>query len=306
MRRVLWISLVLGLPSTALVLANTQTIDGLNIDPATWGVASIAVQDTNTRFGDNFNELNQLFVDSDATNIYIGIPGNIADNNALVIFIDTSIGVGNTVLATEPGGSCPGNVPTLLRLYNNTVMETGFTPDYSLLISVGTFPGQSLDQLVYAADLTDLNTLSNISLGIGAVGSGNGNLTGSSGVQIAIDNSNTAGVGAWDPNNPVPDPNLGQDPTTATTGYEIAIPRALLGLDTPNNTDVAIFAYISNNGQDTLDGVCFNRAGFGSNQGLPGLAGSDNLGLFSGVSAWLDFSLVPGSQFVITTIPGTP
>ena len=81
----------------------SQTIDGTGIDLATWGVLSIAVQDTNTQFGDNQNELNQLFVDSDNDMVYMGIPGNLADNNALTILIDTDLAVGNHPLSTEPG-----------------------------------------------------------------------------------------------------------------------------------------------------------------------------------------------------------
>lgn len=279
-----------------------QTIDGLNITAATWGVSSVAVQDTNTRFGNNYNELNQLFIDADSDNIYIGIPGNLADNNAVTLFIDTDGAAGSSTLATEPGGPCPGGVPTLLREYTNSVLEAGFTPNYSLLVSVGAFPGQGFDPLVFAADLTNLNTLSNVVVGIGALNSGNGDVTGTSGIQIAIDTSNTAGVGDWDPNRPTP-ADSGDDPTSAETGIEIAIPRALLGLTSSSPTDVSFFAYISNNAQDGGDGACFRR-GYGSNQGLPGLMGSDNLAGFSGVSSTLNFQTVPGTQFVTVTIPG--
>jgi len=297
------ISIVIVASLVGLVLAATQTIDGIAISAADWGLAPVAVQDTNTRFGDNSNELNLLFVDSDASNVYMGIPGNIADNNALMIFIDVDAAAGSETLSTEPNEACPGTVPTLTRIYNRSVMDAGFTPDYALIISVGIFPGQSTSQLVFAADLTNLNTLANRSLGVGAVGTGNGLLTGDSGVQIAIDNSNFRGVENWDPNFPIADPNL---PFTASTGYELAIPRALLGLDTVNDTSVAFMAYISNNGQDAGDGVCFGRSGFGSNQALPGLQGADNLGLFSGVSLWLDFSAIVGDQFVTVVVPGMP
>jgi len=296
-----------GLLAAGLVVAATQTIDGANITQAVWGVAPVAEQDTNTRFGDNFNELNLFFIDSDNDNVYLGIPGNIADNNALTIFIDTDAG-GSNVLNTEPGGGCPGSVPTLIRIYNDTVLETGLAPEYALLISVGIFPGQSTSQLVFASDLTNLNTLANVSLGIAAVGDASGNLTGTPvhGVRIAINNTNGAGVRAWDPNQPCADP---ADPETATTGYEVAIPRSLLGLTGQTARNVSFFAYISNNGQDSLDGVCFGRAAYGSNQGLPGLACADNLALFSGVSEVLDFTdpnSAPGTQVVTVSIPGVP
>jgi len=300
MKRYLAISAVLaGVGGLAWA---AQTIDGLNITPATWGVSSVAVQDTNTRFGNNFNEANQLFIDADSDYIYVGIPGNLSDNNALTLFIDTDGASGSSTLATEPGGPCPGNVPTLLRHYTNSILEAGFTPNYSLLVSVGAFPGQGFDNLVFASDLTDLNTLSNVVAGIGVVNGGNGDMTGTSGIQIAIDNSNTAGVGDWDPNRPTP-ADSGDDPLTAETGIEIAIPRTLLGLTSSSPTDVSFFAYISNNGQDGGDGAC-NRRAWGSNQGLPGLMGADNLAAFSGVSAMLNFQTVAGTQFVTVTIPG--
>lgn len=287
-----------SLSVVGFVWAATQSIDGLNISQGTWGVAPVAVQDTNTRFGNNFNELNQLFVDADSTNVYIGIPGNIADNNALTIFIDTASG-GNAVLNTEPGGLCPGSVPTLLRMWHNSTLD--FAPEYALTISVGIFPGQSTSQLVYAADLTNVLTKANTPLGIGAVNTGNGLLTGSTGAQIAIDNSNIDGIGDWsDPNQVCADPNA---PATANTGYEIAIPRSLLGLNGPGSQNASFFAYISNNGQDTFDGVCFGRTAFGSNQALPGLQCADNLGQFSGVSKLLNFTTIGGTQAVTVSIP---
>lgn len=290
---------LLSVSVAGLVVAATQTIDGSGVTQSTWGVAPVAVQDTNTRFGNNFNELNLLLVDSDSDNLYLGIPGNIADNNALTIFISTSPDA-STTLNTEPGGICPGNVPTLLRMYNNSTLD--FPATHALTISVGIFPGQSSSQLVYAADLTDLNTLDNTPLGIGAVNSGNGLLTGATGAEIAINNSNVDGIGEWfDPNQVCADPNA---PDTAITGYEIAIPRYLINLTGKGSTNVTLFAYISNNGQDTFDGVCFGRTAYGSNQGLPGLQCADNLASFSGVSLTLDFSAIAGTQAVTVSVPG--
>lgn len=283
-------------------LAVTPTIDGKSITAAAWGGPAVAVQDTNTRFGNNFNELNQLFITSDSNNVYIGITGNIADNNALTIWIDTNAATGSSTIATEPGGACPGSVATLLRFFDGTTFDAGFTPDYNLLISVGKFPGQSDQLLVLAANLTDLSSLTDNTLGLGAITDPtDGTLTGTSGVRIAIDNSNTAGVGDWfSPGGETPG-QTGDDPTTATTGFEIAIPRSLIGL-TGGPTDVRFFAYISNNGQDGGPGVC-GRQGFGSNQGLPGLAGSDNLAGFYGPADPLNFAAIANNQYVQVTIP---
>jgi len=283
-----------------LAIAGSPNVDGVAIDASDYG-ASVAVQDTNTRFGNNVNELNQLFVTSDSANIYLGMPGNLSDNNTLMVFIDTDGAAGSADLLTELGGPCPGDVPTILRHYDESTLD--FTPNHALTISVGTFPGQGVgaDNLVFASDLTNLNTLANEVLGIGAVNSGNGLLTGDSGVQIAIDTSNAGGVGAWDPNFPTP-ADSGDDPTDTTTGIEIAIPRALIGLAGPSATDVGFFAFITNNAQDGGPGPCF-RQGFASNQGLPGLDGADNLGVFQGVFNFLNFTTIANPQVVAVTIP---
>ncbi len=288
--------------TAAAALAVTPTIDGKNITAGNWGGAAVAVQDTNTGFGNGENELNQMFITSDSSNIYIGIPGNIADNNGLTLWIDTDAGAGSTTIASEPGGGCPGNIATLVRMFNGTQFDTGFTPDYNLLVSVGKFPGQSDQLLVFAANLTTLSPLSDNNLGLGAiVDPTNGTLTGSSGVRIAIDNSNTAGVGNWGAGVETP-AQSGDDPTTATTGIEISIPRSLLGLTGATPTNVRFCAYISNNGQDGGPGPC-NRQAYGSNQSLPGLAGAGNLASFNGNTLSLNFAAATGTQWVQVTIP---
>lgn len=291
-----------ALAAGAVALATTPVIDGKNITAAAWGGPAVAVQDTNTQFGNNSNELNQMFIAADSDNVYVGIPGNIADNNALTLWIDVNAATGSSTIATEPGGPCPGGVATLLRLMNGTTFDAGFKPDYNLLVSVGKFPGQSDQLLVLAANLTNLNTLTDLTLGLGALTDPtDGTLTGTSGIRVAIDNSNTLGVGDWfSPGGETPG-DTGDDPTTATTGYEIAIPRGLIGL-TGGPTPVRFFAYISNNAQDGGAGVC-GRGGWGSNQGLPGLGGVGNLGPFDGAGQSLDFSAIAGDQFVEVTIP---
>ncbi len=278
-------------------------IDGLLIDTANWGL-SYDIQDTNTGFGDNYNELDQLFYVYDANNIYLGIPGNLADNNALTIFFDTDALAGSHPLATapDPNVPCVGFYPRILRYFQGASIDPAavFTPDYALTISVGKFPGQSDTLLVYACDLTNLNTGEVTVLGIGAVGTGNGLLTGNSGVEIAIDNSNADGVGPWDPNFPTP-ADSGHDPTSATTGIEISIPRAMLGLTQAQ--DFYVFAYITNNAQsdEGIGGPC-GRAAYGSNQALPGLGGWGNMAAFNGDTVLLDISANPGPAYITLTV----
>ncbi len=300
MRKLTGILLIGAMSAAALA---QPTIDGLQIDTGHWG-ASFDIQDTNTGFGDNYNELDQLFYTYDGDNIYVGIPGNLADNNALSIFFDTDFISGSHPLDTapDPNVPCVGHYPRILRYFQGAAIDPTavFAPDYALTISVGKFPGQSDTQLVYACDLTNLNTGEVTVLGIGAAGTGNGLLTGDSGAEIAIDNSNADGVGAWDPNFPTP-ADSGDDPATATSGIEIAIPRALLGLTQAQ--DFYFFAYITNNAQsdEGIGGPC-GRAAYGSNQALPGLAGWGNMMAFNGDTVVLDISANPGPAYITLSV----
>ncbi|MCA9244088.1 MAG: hypothetical protein KDA32_09050 [Phycisphaerales bacterium] len=298
------------------------TIDGLNIGAPDW-TNSISLQDTNTRFGNGQNELNQMYVESDSDNIYIGIPGNLADNNAMTIFFDVSSGgvaSASTLATNDPNIPCrAGGLPTLLRVMDTTQLDGTF--DYSLLVSVGKFPGQSDIQLVLASDITNLNTGENTPLGIGLLGNDSGTgvsgtltTTDVTGARIAINNANAAGVVDWcfdpdDPNDPndffcdtrIADPN---EAASATIGIEIVVPRDLIGLDTPSATTVGIFAWLTNNAQDGDAGTPCDRRGYSSNQSLPGMMGADNLGPFRGSAEPKDFTSVPGLQYVTTLIPG--
>jgi hypothetical protein len=247
-----------------------------------------------------------MFVTSDAGNMYIGLTGNLSDNNALLVFIDTdpTTGPGST-LNTDPGGACPGNVPTLLRIASGTHFDDDFQPDYCLLVSVGKFPGHSDFQLVTACDLTNLNTLVNRNLGIGTSSSrpgqptpaGSGLLTGNSGARIAIDNRNAAGVGNFDV---LPTPNPG-DADTAIDGIEIGVPKSLMSLT--NGQSVRLLAWITNNAQGGGGGPC-NRQGFSSNQTLVGVGGVANLGAFEPGFLPIDFATqAAGNQWVQVTVP---
>lgn len=319
MRRILATACVLSL--AGLLVAGTQVIDGIDITPTNWG-AAVAIQDTKTAFGDNSNELDQMFFDADANNIYIGLTGNLADLNALHVYIDTDPNDSNPggVLNSDDG-TCPQLVRAVVEaMMSGTTFDPGFDPDYALSATVGKFPGQSDTLLVYACDLLTLDgSFANEVLGIGAAGSGNGLLTGSQGVRIAIDNSNTLGVAGFDPNNPLADPNSA---VSATTGIEISIPKSLIGVS--SGQTLRLFAFITNEASDTngpgnvcpdpndpnflipqTPGPC-GRYGFASNQALPGLQGNNNLATFTpGGCFMIDFSggQGPGTQYVTVTIP---
>ncbi len=286
--------------------AATQVIDGMNINAATWGTAASAVQDTNTQFGDNSNELNTMFLDSDTNNIYIGLTGNISDGftagNVMVLFIDTDAGTGGSTISTEPGGGCPSFIPRVVRYFNGATFDGGFTPDYVMTCAIGIFPGQSRN-LIFSCDLTNINAMTNVVAGLGTIGSGNGTLTGTSGIEMALNNTNANGVGGWfSPGGETP-AQTGNDPNTSTTGWEIKIPKSQLGIS--GSSTIRAFAFITNGANDdsaAFNGVC-NRHTYASNQGLPGLAGVANLAQFNGASLLLNFSAIAGNQFATKTLP---
>lgn len=295
----------------SLALAGTPTLDG-TIGAGEWP-AAVATQDTNTGFGNNQNELNQMFVDGDATNLYIGLTGNLQGggfDNAMIIWIDTTPGNNpalETISSDPMAGPCPGLVPTLLRAYSGTVMDPGFDPDYAMVISNGRFPGQSEAIEVLAVSLSKIDNAPlmagdtvNVGIAIGEVDGVISPITsGTSGVQIAFDNSNTAGVGEWfTPGGETPADTF-DDPTTATTGFEIAIPKSLLGIS--GSQSVSLFPFVSNTGADGGGSFCGN-GGFAANQGLPGVAGFGNLATFN-VTTVIDYTTVPNNQFVTVSVP---
>lgn len=304
MKKFLFAGCVLAVALSAY--AATQVIDGQSIDAATWGTAASAAQDTNTQFGDNFNELNTMFLDSDTSNIYIGLTGNISDGftagNVMVLFLDTDAGTGSSTITTEPGGACPSFIPRAARYYNGATFDAGFTPDYVMTCAIGIFPGQST-QLIYSVDLTNINALTNVRAGLGTIGTGNGTLTGTSGIEMALNNTNINGVGGWfSPGGETP-AQTGADPNTSTTGWEIKIPKSQLGIS--GSSTIRAFAFITNGANDdsgAFNGVC-NRHTYASNQGLPGLGGAANLAQFNGGTITLNFAAIAGNQFAEKTLP---
>ena len=301
----------------ALALAGTPTIDG-TFGPGEWPTP-VATQVYATAFGDHTNmgqfgggsELDALHLDNDADNLYIGITGNLENNgNCIVIFLDTDGAAGGSnILITREGFGLGDPVPGLPRYLtgdagegdglNFLTFDAGFNPDYVFGFSGGSPRGVQLTTF-YLANLTtiepDPNNQVNTVLGLATAGNptASGATPGSlsnffpgsnpGGILFSANNLNVAGVeGAGG------GPIAMNDPLTATTGFEIAIPLASLGL--ADGSDVCVFAAVS--GAD----------GFLSNQILPtvpsdGVNGRDNFGLPP-----VDFELdVPGQQFVCYTV----
>lgn len=127
-------------------------------------------------------------------------------------------------------------------------------------------------------------------------------------LQMAINNSNTAGVqqGAlFDPNAPGNDPNAsvwtatGGDPNEVITGIEFSIPLSEIG-DPNSGDDIKIVAFINGSGFD------FSSNQYAGEGVLQNNLGGDGTGGFTGDLAGVDLSAIAGDQFVTISVPIVP
>lgn len=257
----LWIGL--GVSTTAL--AAPPTVDG-SISAVEYG-AAITSQRFQTQFGDDNSgdqfgfgsELDQMFVTNDADNLYVGLTGNLQNNgNAMMLFIDVDGDASGAHLLRTRFLSAPiAGLPRFLTGdggnsgLDHLIFDTGFAPDYLLGWSGGS-PLGSQTRNYYLLNWTDLdpvsggtnhmNTIAGLMTSGDPTASGSsGTLgtflsSGSTGILGAADNSNVDGVeggnGLWT-----------VDPATATTGFEFAIPLALLGVGVDDS--VCMMAMVS-------------------------------------------------------------
>ncbi|MEM8945224.1 MAG: PEP-CTERM sorting domain-containing protein [Planctomycetota bacterium] len=112
-------------------------------------------------------------------------------------------------------------------------------------------------------------------------------------LEVAIDNSNTAGVlGSGGPFDLV----VGEDdPENVITGVEFSIPLSQLGNATDN---IRLAAFVNGGGYDFASN---QFAGVGT---LEGNEGGDGDGGFTGDFSGVDLSAITGDQFVTITTPG--
>jgi hypothetical protein len=253
--------------------------DGRDIPADSGPLASLALQDNATGLGDNVSELNQLCVRSAGDSLLIGLTGNLAlDGTGMALLLDTDSG-GQNVLDLSNMSPPPGGPDQLTGLR----LDAGFEPDR--LIFVNAYAGN-----IYVDDFTLLSGggAEKTFRGQGSVNDGDGFLYGGEnphGMQVALDNTNLLGVTDSDPSGAA----------TATTGFEMFLPFADLGLTAGVDSEVKLAAFL------------LEASGNVSNQWLPGLGGGwANLGTAP------DLTIVPGNQHVtlplLTAIadPGLP
>lgn len=246
-------------------------VDGVNLP--TDFPAPIATQDTPTSLGDNLSELNQLFGVIDHDILRIGISGNLAtDATGLALLIDAVSGGQSTLdianLSPPPGG------PNLLT---GTQMDAGFVPETM-------FFANASGGTIYADQYTlnGAGGASKVYRGAGAVNAGNGFLSGGTnpnGLEYAISNANTSGVTGSSVVNAA----------LATSGFEIAIPLADLGLSSGHTDPIRVLAFLMRS-----NGVI-------SSQVLPPIGGAaSDLGIAP------NFGAIAGDQFATITIAPAP
>jgi Alpha amylase, catalytic domain/Maltogenic Amylase, C-terminal domain len=229
-------------------------IDGRNIPFDAGNQALRSTQAAASSLGDNVGELDQLFARADGDALRVSITGNIpTDGTALNLFIDVNPGAstGQNRLVTAHLPSPPAG----LALLDGLTFDAGFAPDALYYVN-------SVSSLVYV-DRVSLPSAPALAAkdyrGNAGLNSGRGVLSGGSnpnGVEVALDNTNILG------------------PTAATTGFELRIPFADLGLPADFRGPIALAA-----GLERTNGVL-------SNQWMPTLgAGSAELGLAPNLGA---------------------
>ena len=246
--------------------------DGLSIPTDLGAAHQVALQNNATSLGDNISEADALYLRPAPGGLRIGVTGNLnTDGSGFVMLFDTGPGGQNTLVLD--GVTTPPNAPPAL---DGTTLDAGFSPDVMLFVNAW-----SGNLYVDHYELPTGTLGAKRFIGAGTVGSGAAELTGGSnpyGMQLALDNSNTAGVTA----------SSADEAATATSGLEGLLPYADLDLD-PAAESVSIMVFI------------LRSSGEVGNQTLPGLGGGyDNPGFAP------DFADYPGLQYVTVSmqLPG--
>jgi hypothetical protein len=257
----------------------------------------LAVQQTQTQFGDNLSELNAGFARIDGSNLVMVLTGQVESNfNKLNVFIDSRAGGQNILLPdANSGGNNPINDGWAFKYSANRpaggyTFDAGFTADFMLIARNGFAPGARFD-----LDFAEIGGGAGAFLAAGNVFGGS--LTGSNanplgnGIGVAYDNSNTAGV----------DGGTGAANTVAAaavqTGLELIIPLSVIGNPGPGDV-INISAHINGSNHDYL-----------SNQSLgaflppQGNLGGDGSGGFNGSVADLNMNNFQGLQYFSLVVP---
>lgn len=282
------LAILMTAPASAVVLDGSIAGDGYTL---------VATQTVETQFGDanpnGGSELNAAWAQVSGGVLYLTLTGNLENNfNKLNVFFDSVAGGENVITNdTGNGGNNPSNEGWAAK-YAGFTFDTGFAADYLLILRNGNSGGDRFD--------VDFSSVGNTSVVETSADIFGGSLTGSnasvgaSGLGIAFDRSNTAGVlgGTGAANQAAAQ--------AVQTGVELAIPLSAIG--NPALGDVIkISAMINGSNHDYL-----------SNQFLGGLPvgqgnlGGDGAGGFNGTVGQLNLNnpnYAAGNQYFLVRIP---
>ena len=261
---------LLSLAASAFAVTVDGTADG------SYGSA-VVTQGTQTGFGNsnislvdyaNGSELDGAYARIEGGVLYLVIAGNVESNfNKLELFLDTKNGGQNVLRGDNANVDFNG-----LNRMAGLKFDSAFIPDYYITFGGG-YDGSGYRLFANQAELLSGGggagdyLGSNTAVTAGPLGGG----TNPYGIQITINNSNSAGVN---------DGCGASSGSGVTTGAEFAIPLAAIGNPTGCFT---VFAGINGSGHDYF-----------SNQVLGSLpAGTCNLG----EPTLVDFSGIAGNQF---------
>ncbi|MBN1477386.1 hypothetical protein JXA47_11585 [Candidatus Sumerlaeota bacterium] len=190
-------------PRTAPVI--DAVIDG-DLSELTGGAE---LQTNTTDLEDNGGELDRLLMARTADDLVIGLAGNVAVGQAVVLLLDTA-----------PGGSStlsPSTGPIALRALSGESLDPSFTPDRALVIE-RTAMGLTVHLADLVSDLASVIT-----------------------TPVALDSSNTGGVSDRDGQTVLGAENV-------LTGIEVSVTLSALAITEPSGAHVGAIAILSESG----------------------------------------------------------
>ncbi|MFZ9881185.1 MAG: hypothetical protein ACO3QC_07265 [Phycisphaerales bacterium] len=262
------------------------TLDG--VAEKSYG-AALAVQNTQTEFGDsnlgvvdlaNGSEIDAVYAKIESGVLFLVVAGNLESNfNKLEVFIDGVEGGQNQLRGNNPdvdfnGINRMGDDPNTLKVVEGLTFDKGFAADLWVSATCGGAPFAFY--MNYCELLTKGGGFGTY-LGTGGAGAaGAAEFTQPAGVfGLGIDNSNIAGVpGGVD---------LG-DGSGVRSGVEMKIP--LSAIQGYAGGDLKVCVFINGGGHDYL-----------SNQVIGGIGGGPNLG----EPRLVNFANIPGDQYFVVS-----
>jgi hypothetical protein len=233
--------------STAILLLATPALAAVTLDGSIAGDGYMleSVQTVESGFNNaSDNELNAAWSRVEGDTLYLTFTGNLASNfNKLNIFIDSVAGGENTITnSTDFGGQNPSS-DNWAPKYAGFTFDRGFEADYLISVSNGVVAAPEFNVVFNSVGNTSVVETSSAIFGPSLTGANAS--VGASGLGIAFDNSNIAGVAAG---------TGAADQAAALavqTGLELAIPLAAIGGPGPGDC-IKISAMINGSNHDYL------------------------------------------------------